>query len=404
MNSVSRGLRKGWFMRVVGTGKLTRRDAFSFILLLGVISLLVDIIYEGARGVTGSYLALLGANATIVGFVAGFGELLGYGLRYFSGLLSDRTKRYWTITFIGYFTSVVAVPALALAGSWELAAMLIVMERVGKAVRSPAKDTMLSFAASEVGQGKGFGIHEALDQVGAFLGPLIIAAVLFFGGDYQAGFALMVIPAIMAIVLLTYAKKIYPDPRSFERAPIDGPAMVPSTFWLYMIPVALMAAAYSDFALISYHFEKQGLMSGSFISLFYAMAMGVDAISALGFGHIFDRIGFKTLGIATLASAFSAAFIFLANSEFAFVGIIMWGLGMGAQESIMRAAVARIVPMERRGYAYGVFNFGYGISWFAGSAIMGILYDISVLHLVVFSVVLQLASVPLFILLARERD
>ena len=188
--------------RFEGIRDIFKDDAMKFIILMGVVSLLADMTYEGSRSITGPYLVILGASAVTVGFVAGFGELAGYVLRFFSGHLTDRTRSYWTITISGYLINLIAVPLLALAGSWEVAAALIIIERVGKGIRVPSRDVMLSHACSQVGQGWGFGLHEALDQIGAILGPLIVAAVLFFHGSYQIGFAFLLLPAILAITVL----------------------------------------------------------------------------------------------------------------------------------------------------------------------------------------------------------
>jgi MFS family permease len=157
-----------------GYKDLLKGDAVKFIILMGIVSLFADMTYEGSRSITGPYLAILRASAVTVGFVAGFGELTGYVIRFFSGYLIDRTHSYWTITLIGYLINLIAVPLLALAGSWEVAAALIIVERIGKGIRVPSRDVMLSHACSQVGQGWGFGLHEALDQIGAILGPLIV--------------------------------------------------------------------------------------------------------------------------------------------------------------------------------------------------------------------------------------
>lgn len=382
---------------------LSKRTALSFIVVMGVVSLLVDLVYEGARGVTGPYLAVLGASAAAVGFIAGFGELAGYGLRYVAGVLSDRTKRYWPMTIAGYAISVIAVPLLALAGNWEIAAMLIVMERTGKAIRTPAKDTMLSYATSKVGHGKGFGLHEAMDQTGALIGPLVIASVLFVGGSYQAGFALMIIPAIMALVVLLYARHYYPNPRSFEGSRRIEAKGVPRAFWVYLTAVALIAMAFTDFALISFHFETTNLVPVAMIPVFYAVAMGVDALSALFFGRFYDRVGLPIMALVSLISAFFAPLVFLGDISAALLGTVLWGVGLGAQESIMRAAVAEMVPADKRSTGYGIFNLGYGVFWFIGSAIMGVLYEVSIVYLVAFSFLLQLATIPIFLQL-RERS
>ena len=379
------------------------RTALKFVVLLGVVSLFADVTYEGARSITGPYLALLGASATVVGMVAGFGEFIGYGLRLVSGYISDRTGKYWTLALFGYGLNLLAVPMLALAGSWEIAALLMIAERMGKAIRTPVRDVMLAHATREMGRGWGFGLHEALDQIGAMLGPVIIAVVLYCKGSYQTGFAILLVPAFMALSVLVVSQLLYPRPRDLEinLAKLETRGFQ-GTFWLYLIAVALIAAGYADFPLIAYHFKKVSVASDNWIPIFYAVAMGVDALSALLFGRLFDRVGVSILVVVSLLSSLFAPLVFLGNFYLAIVGMALWGVGMGAQESIMRAAIAGMVPMNRRGTAYGVFNTGYGIFWFLGSAVMGVLYDISIPFLIVFSMVMQLASIPLFLLLRIE--
>lgn len=384
--------------------EVTRRKALGFVILLGVVSLLADATYEGARSIAGPFLSTLGASGAAVGIVAGFGELIGYGLRLVSGWLSDRTRRYWAITVLGYVVNLAAVPLLALAGRWEIAAGLLIAERVGKAIRTPARDVMLSHATSRLGAGWAFGLHEALDQVGAVAGPLIVAAVLQHRGGYRTGFAVLIIPALLAIAVLLVARALYPRPRDLEPAAVAlEPAGFPRAYWVYLAAVALVAAGYADFPLIAYHFERTSVVAPVWIPLFYAVAMAVDAIAALVFGRLFDRLGVPVLAAVALASSLFAPLAFLGGFEAALAGMALWGLGMGAQESVMRAAVARMVSRDRRGAAYGVFHAGYGLAWFAGSAILGALYDLSLTGLILFSVAAQLLAVPLFFLSQHDR-
>ena len=260
-------------------------SALKFVVLLGIVSLFADMTYEGARSITGPYLAVLGASATVVGIVAGFGELIGYALRLVSGYVSDRTGKYWTVTLCGYFINLLAVPLLALAGSWPLAAFLMVAERMGKAIRNPSRDAMLSHATHRIGRGWGFGLHEALDQIGAILGPLIVAAVLYFRGGYRMSFAILLGPALMALAVLLAARMLYPRPRDLEPASSELRTKgFPRIFWLYLAAVSLIAAGYADFPLISFHLEKQSVVPQVWIPVFYSVAMGVDALSALRAG------------------------------------------------------------------------------------------------------------------------
>jgi len=382
---------------------ISKATALKFVILLGVVSLFADMTYEGARSITGPYLALLGASGMVVGVVAGFGELIGYALRLVSGYISDRTGKYWTVTIFGYFVNLLAVPLLALAGRWEIAALLMIAERMGKAIRNPSRDAMLSYATQSIGRGWGFGLHEAMDQIGAILGPLIVAGVLYFNGGYRISFAILLIPALFALAVLLVARALYPRPRDLEVASLElKTGGFSRTFWLYFAAVSLVAAGYVDFPLISFHFEKLSVVPKVWIPVFYAVAMGVDALSALFFGRLFDRMGLSILIVVSLLSSLFAPLVFLGGFNLALTGMALWGVGMGAQESIMRAAVADMVPMNKRSTAYGIFNAGFGLFWFLGSAFMGVLYDVSLSSLIIFSVVMQLASIPFFIFIRRR--
>jgi MFS family permease len=382
---------------------LPRRSAIGFIVLVGVVSLFADMTYEGARSITGPYLASLGASAAVVGLVAGGGELLGYAIRLLSGYLSDRTGRYWAITIAGYAINLLAVPLIALADRWEIAAALIVAERAGRGIRTPARDAMLSHAASQTGLGWGFGLHEALDQIGAVLGPLIVSAVLYFRGGYEAGFAVLAIPALLALAVLAAACRLYPRPRELDLAPSKLTAeRLPRLFWAYLAGAACIGAGFVDFPLIAYHFEKASIVAPAWIPVLFAVAMAADALAALVLGRLFDRIGMWTVFLATFLSLFAAPLAFFGGFGGAVAAMILWGVGMGAQESVMRAAIAPLAPADRRGTVYGIFHTVYGIAWFAGSALLGILYDEAVLALVIASVWMQALALPILWWVARR--
>lgn len=377
-----------------------KNNALKFIILLGLVSLLADMTYEGARSITGPYLGLLGASAATVGFVAGFGELVGYALRFVSGYLADRTRRYWFLTIIGYAVNLLAVPLLALAGNWPMAAILIIAERMGKALRTPPRDVMLSHATSQIGRGWGFGLHEAMDQIGAIIGPLMVAVILYFYGNYQTGFVFLLLPAILALTVLITSRLLYPRPHDLE---VNPPKLetkgLRSVYWIYIVAVIFIALGFADFPLIAYHFQKVEIVSPVAIPIFYAVAMGIDALAALIFGHLFDKIGMRALVIAVIFSAFFAPMVFWGGFSMALLGMALWGVGMGAQESIMRAAVAGMSSVEMRGSAYGVFSTIYGFSWFVGSFAMGIIYDFSISLMVIFSFLAQIiAVVPLLLI------
>lgn len=372
--------------------------AIRFVLLVGAMSFFADFTYEGSRSIIGPYLALLGAGAAAIGIITGLGELLGYGLRLVSGRLSDRTGQYWPITIAGYIMQMLSVPLLALAGSWQVAALLIILERIGKATRNPPRDVMLSHAGKQMGgYGWAFGVHEALDQSGALFGPLAVAGVLALRGQYQVAFALLLVPALVMLSILFAARLTYPHPEEMEVHPPDIKATgLPRVFWIYLAGAVLVAAGFADFPLIAFHFARAATVPSTWIPVFYAVAMGISGGGSLLFGRLFDRVELLILIPLTLLSALFAPLVFLRGFWVALGGMALWGLGMGVHESIIPAAVALMVPPQRRASAYGLFTAGYGIFWFLGSALIGILYNVSLPVVIGFSLVAELAAIPLF--------
>ena len=391
--------------------KRTISGAIAFITLMGIVSLFSDLTHEGARSILGEYLSLAGASAAAIGFVSGIGELCGYSLRLISGLIADKTKKYWTLVIAGYVIQVLAIPALALVPEhgWVWACGLVILERVGKAVKKPAKNTLVSFAASEIGTGKGFAYQEFLDQLGAFLGPILLfVTALVKGTDdlfqtYRISFAVLLVPALITIALVLAAKIKYPDPEMFEKQE-DKPEnfRFGKSFALFMASICFFAFGFADFTLITLHAANTGAFPESTLSLLYAAAMAVDAFAALFFGWLFDRIGLKALIISTLCSAFFSCFIFMTgNARIIGIGIILWGIGIGAQESIMKAAVSGMVPRSMRSTGFGIFETGFGIAWFLGSWLLGALYDLNPMYLVVVSVASQLLAIAFYAMCLR---
>jgi len=379
-----------------------RRAAFHFIILLGIVSLFGDIAYEGARAATGPYLGLLGASAGIIGLIAGFGEFIGYGLRLISGYLADKTKAYWVFTIAGYGL-ILSIPLLGFAGAWQVAAIFIITERIGKALRTPARDTILSHATSQVGRGWGFGIHEALDQIGAIIGPLIFSFVFISTGSYRDSFSVLWVPAILTLIAVIIARRKVPFPVHLEDT---GKSTIlntkkgkkfPQAFWVYAIFTFLSVTGFANFQLISYHLVTQSVVPAEHIPIFYAIAMGVDAGVALAIGKIYDKIGFKSL-LAIPLFTLPLPFLGFSNNYYsALIGAMIWGSVMGIHETIMRAAIADITPIEKRGSAYGIFNTIYGLAWLVGGGLMGLFYEVAIGYLILFSVSLEVISVILFI-------
>jgi predicted MFS family arabinose efflux permease len=372
--------------------------------MVGFVNFFADMTYEGGRAIVGPFLGYLGASAAIVGFVAGFGELVGYGLRSVSGYIADRTHRYWAVAFVGYAVNILAVPALALAGNWPLAATLVVAERTGRAIRRPAMEAMLSRAGQTIGHGWVFGLNEALDQTGATLGPLITALVLYRRGGYRHAFAALLASALCCLAVLCVAWLVHGRSQEHEEisTKASGNKAFSKTYWLYVVAGALIAAGFADFSLMAFHFQKAATVPQGLIPVFYAVAMATGAIAALIFGKLLDRFGVPVLVVAFGVSAFFAPLVFLRGEALALVGMILWGLGLGAQDSCLKAALSAIVPSGRRSTGFGVFDTVFGVAWFAGSTAMGLLYEKSIMALIVFSIASQLLAVPVLALAKKE--
>lgn len=379
-----------------------RRRALRFIVSLGVVSLFADVTYEGARSITGPLFQSLGATAAQVGLISGLGEFCGFTLRLASGILADRTRAYWTITLLGYGVNLVAVPMLAFAGDWRMAALLVIAERTGKSLRAPARDVLLSEAAHTVGQGWAFGLHAALDQTGAVIGPLFVAFAVARTQSYGPAFLYLAIPAGASLAMLLAARAIAPPMAPLPPAPTGGSPALPRVFWLYVGASALLALGFCDFPLIAYHFDRTALAGPSTIPLLYAAAMVVNGGSAPLFGKLYDRAGLAALGGGILVSLLALPLAFLGGFAAAIAGVLCWGAGMGATDAILRAGVAGVVSMDRRGRAFGAFNAVYGAAWLAGSSAMGWLYDVSLAGLVALGVGAQFASAMCFFALRRR--
>ena len=399
-------------------------QAMLFIIFFGIVSLFSDMTHEGASSIRGAYLTILGASAGAIGFVSGLGELIGYSMRYVFGRIADKRKNYWFMTIFGYVIDVLAVPALALVGEngWIAAAILLIIQRMGKAIKKPAKDTIMSFAASQEGVGKSFGIQEMLDQIGAFLGPVLLYLVMLFKTTgttfeiYSTCFAVLAIPGAITIIMLLITRKKFPNPENFEpEAKEFVPFEMKKSFKYYIMGISLFAFGFIDYSLVIMHIsrnftsiagglaETSSIINSGTIPLLYAGAMLVDAVAALVFGYMYDKKGVKVLVLSTIISAPFSAFVFLGKSvPMVIFGVVLWGIGMGAQESILKAAVTTMVPKSSRATGYGIFECSFGIFWFLGSWLLGVLYDVSVLVMVVVSVVAQIAAIPMYISSAKK--
>lgn len=380
--------------------KQERKSAFRFIVALGFVSLFADMTYEGAHSVIGPLLKDLGASATQVGIIAGLGEMIAASLRYFSGRLADRTRAYWTITTLGYFLNLVVVPGLAYAGSWQAAALLVVAERTGKSLRGPARDVLLSEATEVVGHGKGFGLHTAMDQTGAVLGPLLVASAVARTHHFGPAFLWLAVPAVGAFIALIFARWARPN-KATPPPPPPARIELPKVFWIYVAAASLIALGFVDFPLLAFHFQSDSLTRPEVIPLLYAGAMGVTGLTALVFGRMFDRYGIKIIVVGILISLLALPFGFLLGGVGVYLSVVCWATGLGAQDATLRSGISQVVSMNKRGTAFGAFNAAYGVLWFLGSVTMGVLYDYSLVALVGFGIITQLAAAVMFFWLSK---
>lgn len=396
--------------------------SFSFIVLMALVSLFSDMTHEGANSINGAFESYLGAPTMVITVVGGVASLLGFGLRFVSGILADRTKHYWTFTIIGYFIDLVAVPLLALVpeNGWILAVCFILLEKVGKAVKKPAKDTIVSFAATENGVGKSFALGEVLDQLGACIGPMILTLTYVIKSDldsyhkYTVGFAVLGIPAIVCMGLLFWAFFKFPHPEQFERdeSPKDKEVSFAKkpAYILFLVASAFLALGFLDsFGLMSKHLSDLSssgaiAITSDYIPLLYSYAMLIDALSALAFGFLYDKIGFVSVAIAVFLTAPYSFFLFMIDSTWAvFVGLTLWGIGMGASESVMKCGVTTLSGKNHRARAFGTYELVYGIAAFGGSFLIGWLYDASTLALCLVSVLTIGVSSIVYLASDKER-
>jgi MFS family permease len=377
--------------------------AFRFVLTLGLVNLFADITYEGGAAINGPFLGSLGATAAAVSIIAGLGECLGYAVRSLSGMIADRTGKHWPVTFVGYTINLLAVPAMAVAPNWQVAAALVLAERIGRGIRKPTVEAMLSYTTGKVGWGWVYGVNTAMDETGATIGPLLMALVLFLRGNYQLGYGLLLFSSLTALGVLVAARVKFPLPAHLEEggAKTARARGFTGAYWIYMAAGALFAAGLTSFELISFHLSGGGAVAPAMVPVLLALATAGGVVASLVFGRLYDRVGIAVVVGAVCASAFFSPLVFLGGFWVILAGMFLWGIGYATQDTLIKALIASVLPEGRRNTAFGIFYLGYGGGWLAGSIIMGLLYEHSRTGLIVFAVATQLASVPLFLLAAR---
>ena len=385
--------------------------AMSFIVLMAIVSLFNDMTFEGAASVLGAYETLLGMPTIWLTAISGAGALLGCSLRMLFGYFSDKTGKYWPFVLIGYGVDMISVPLLALVpeNGWALAVVFILSEKLGKAIKKPAKSALVSFAAKQKGEGKSFALGEALDQIGACTGPLIVTAAFAFTSSeaslrqYHVAFLFLGVPALACLGLLIAARIRYPKPEDFERSERKegiGKFKMSPAFLVFCLGGAIFAMGFMDsFSLLNKDILLKGVIGESSLPLLYSYAMFIDALSALFFGFLYDKIGFFSLAIATALSAPYGFLVFGASSLWViFLGLTSWGIGIGACESVLLSGIASLSNKENRARSYGFFELCYGLSAFGFSFLIAYLYEKSSLVLSWFIALTILAAAILFVL------
>lgn len=355
------------------------KELFMVFILLSLVSLFADMTYEGARSVFGSYMGLLGATAFFAS-LASIGEFLGYVSRLLSGTLAGhwRSSRiYWSLVFIGYAMNLVACPLLALSGYWQIAILLIFLERIGKGLRTPVRDVIIAEVTEKAGKGKAFGLHEALDQAGAVLGPLMVSITLYISNNsYFVTFSLLALPAAISIILLFSAYNKYPKMKSAETSVpvLKSGAVLGKVFWLYTASMSMLSLGFIPWVNVSYYLKAEGF-ADYMIAIMYLVAMLVDGFLAFPIGVLYDKVGLASLVVAPVLSALIVPTLVMGDPTLVLLSSVFWGAAMGIYESTARAAIADIVPIEGRAYGYGIFGAFFGMAWMAGSMVYGYLYQ-----------------------------
>lgn len=377
-----------------------KKHAYLFLLLIGIIALLSDFTHEGARSIYGPFLGLIGVSAFLISLTAGLGEFIGQALRIVTGWIADKTKKYWVMMILGYSINLLVIPLLMFvdANIWQVAIILILLERIGKGIRAPAKSALVSFTTAHIGMGKAFALQELMDQIGAFLGPLFVFLILNLNqgselDGYQLAFGLLGIFAIMTLVIIVLAKTKYPHPDRMEVQTKSQGFKGNKSLVFYLIAVSFIAMGFIDYPILAFHLANTDAIDVIYVPLLYAMAMGIDALSALVFGYTYDKKGVKILHLSILSSIVFVPIFFLMDGTFGVIlGMVFWGISMGAMESILKAVVSSLVSKDKRATAYGIFYTVFGGAWFFGSTAIGWLYDQSIIYVIIFSVVMEILA------------
>jgi predicted MFS family arabinose efflux permease len=270
---------------------------------------------------------------------------------------------------------------------------------------------MLAHASASLGTGYTFGLHEALDQMGAIAGPLAIAAFLGLGGSLRMSFALLALPGAVAMLVLARLRRAVPEPSAYDPTAAVSDAKrlrlgsgLPRAFWLYAAFSAMTMFGFATWGVLAYHLVARNVVSAGFVPVLYAAAMGAAAVASVGSGWVYDRVGFRGLVVLPPLAAVVPILSFRTSVAAVVAGAVVWGAGMGVHDSTMRAAVTDLVPRERRGAGYGTFTAVYGLAWLAGAALIGLLYEHGTSAATWFVLAVQVCALVLLLPLVTRRS
>ena len=373
------------------------RQGLKVVLLIGLVSLLGDAIYEGGRSVVPDLFRTMGLTAAGVGAIIGLAELGGWLARPVGGLLADRLGRADLIVRAGY-AALFVVPLMALAPSWEVLAVLVFAERLSRGLRIPPRDAMLARLRGEVRSGIAFGLHELLDQVGAAGGPMLIAlGLLLHEGEVRTALLYSLIPYAALLFVLTKLPR-YKVERSTDRGEYRGKSLR-----LYVLAASLNVAGLIPVQLLLYRISQVAGEGSWLIPAAYTLAMVTDAVAAPLLGRLYDRFGTSTIALAMLLSVTPPLFVTYSIEELLLASALA-GVVIGAQESIYRAAVAELAGVMRIGTAYGLFGLGIGLGSAAAGLGFGWMMDLGLgrFHLLAYAAAFQTASILLLMRSGRK--
>jgi len=377
--------------------------AFAFVFTMGIVNLFGDTTYEGGAAINGQFLGSLGASAAAISIIAGAGEFLGYALRSVAGWTADKSGKYWPVTIVGFAINLFAVPAMALAGTWQVAALLILAERTGRAIRKPTVEAMLSYSTGALGTGWVYALNTALDETGATIGPLLIAFAMYRHASYRTSYSWLLVSAVLAFIALIVARMIFSVPSQLEQGERTAKAKrFTPAFWIYMMGAACFGAGLMSFEFIAFHLASHRIASAYWIPVLLGIATGFGVLVNLVLGRLYDRNAIGTLVGAVFVSALFSPFVFLGGFAVALFGMLLWGIGYAVQDTLFKAVVADRLPEGRRNFAFGIFYTGYGVGWLIGSVAVGLLYDVSVIAVIAFSMIVQLAAIPIVLFAQRK--